>query len=267
VKDNHLGTGEYDPKSYWDARAKTSRRNIYDAVCCYGLSNAENWAMERVQLATLRSFLSHLNPRSKVLEIGCGLGRWTPVIINLDMCYNGVDISEEMLRIARARVSGTSSFYKATSNKLPFSDNLYDLVFSIAVIHHNPYDQHEKIIMEMVRVTKPNGFILIMEGIGQSHTSFNMFPRPIESWITLFEKQGIELIRMRPQSWWVFRNYVIYFPLRVLRKLTGKPTKIETPLDKALAILTGYLDPYLIPFLPRRFASNVALMFKKRLKS
>ena len=78
-------------------------------------------------------------------------------MISIGANYSGVDISEEMLRYARLNLNGLESIYHVANNKLPFEEDLFDIVLSITVIHHNYYDEHEKIIAEIARVTKKRG--------------------------------------------------------------------------------------------------------------
>lgn len=81
-KDKHLGTGEYNPQKYWEARAKFNQGNTHQAVCEFRLSDAENAAMEKIQAHVFASIVKSLNLQgAKVMEFGCGVGRWAPFIL------------------------------------------------------------------------------------------------------------------------------------------------------------------------------------------
>jgi SAM-dependent methyltransferase len=265
VEDQHFNTGEYDPRAYWDERAKTCDGSVHGAVCGHNVSPAENKAMERVQLHSLKRLLKGLLfPGIRVMEFGCGAGRLAQVFVKWGAQYTGVDISPEMLKLARANVQGPADFHQLSSTQLPFPDGSFDLVYSITVIHHNPYEMHESIVRELVRVTKPEGHVLIMEGVGQGQSTFATFLRPIEDWVRLFGKAGVDAVAVRPQAWWIFRDYIAYAPFVLMRKLMGLPPKRKRPFDAILAVPSAYLDPYLVSLLPRRFASNVAILFHKQ---
>lgn len=90
---------------------------------------------------------------SSVLEVGCGDGRIINSLINKypDIC--GLDISNEALKQVKAPKM------KGTLEKLPFSDNSYDIVICCEVLEHLPYNIYEKALKEIERVAKD--YILI----------------------------------------------------------------------------------------------------------
>jgi ubiquinone/menaquinone biosynthesis C-methylase UbiE len=74
----------------------------------------------------------------------------------------GVDISEEMLDKARAAVpDATYSWYDG--EKLPFTDEAFDVVITICVLHHVPKSNRFKLVNEMVRVVRSQGIVAIFE--------------------------------------------------------------------------------------------------------
>ena len=125
------------------------------------------------------------------------------------------------------------------------------------------HDRQEAMLSEMVRVTRPGGYVFLMEGVWKPEGSFNMFPRSIEQWVEAVEQRGTTLVRSRPLMWHFFREYLAYAPLRVSRRLIGRPRSLRGRLDEPLARLSGRLDPWLVRFIPRRLATNAALLFRK----
>lgn len=62
-----------------------------------------------VQVGVVEGLLARLPPGARVLDLGCGTGRPTVAQLAAAGCVvTGVDISEEMLRLARARVPGAT---------------------------------------------------------------------------------------------------------------------------------------------------------------
>lgn len=266
--DKHLNTGEYKPKRYWEERALTSNGDTYEAVCVFGISTTENLAMEYIQIAALESIL--LNEielkGAKVMEFGCGVGRWANFFLDQGASYIGVDISEKMLEMANER-EPLADFHLLDSSKLPFSDNEFDLVFSITVLHHNPHIDQQAIIDEMVRVTRPGGMILLMEGIGekQENTSFNMFPRSVDKWIFEVEKGGRAThVKTKFAQWWILKSATF----KILRSIGLSNANAENmkTLNVALVRLGLYVDKYLLRVLPKTFADNAAMLFIKNRK-
>lgn len=62
-----------------------------------------------VQIAVVERFVAHLPPGARVLDLGCGTGRPTAAqLVRAGCAVTGVDISEEMLRLARENVPGAT---------------------------------------------------------------------------------------------------------------------------------------------------------------
>lgn len=93
---------------------------------------------------------------SKVLEVGCGNGKnIMPVFDRVE--FTGTDICGELLDICRHR---GLNVVKSDGCSLPFEDDAFDHVMSIAVIHHlSTTERRDEFIREMIRVCK-NGRIM-----------------------------------------------------------------------------------------------------------
>ena len=95
------------------------------------------------------------------LDVGCGTG----VLMQALKPYGrviGVDASAGMLAVLRATDRGEA--HLAGADALPFADERFDMVFSVAVLHHLADSALvERAIGEMVRVAKPGGRILIWD--------------------------------------------------------------------------------------------------------
>jgi len=111
-------------------------------------------------------FLKNMvKPGDSVLDFGCGNGRLAGFIENNYQKFIGVDISQKLVDLAKQRYhSEKTEFIKIDPNlnKLPFKDNSFDIVFSIAVFHHFPSKKYTlEIAKELCRVLKPGGKIII----------------------------------------------------------------------------------------------------------
>ena len=99
----------------------------------------------------------------KVLEVGCGLGTDLLQFARGGAVVSGVDLTEKgaTLTNRRLKLYGLSGdIMVADGERLPFTDNSFDLVYSWGVIHHTP-DTREA-ARELVRVCKPEGRVLVM---------------------------------------------------------------------------------------------------------
>jgi ubiquinone/menaquinone biosynthesis C-methylase UbiE len=90
----------------------------------------------------------------QVLEVGCGSGliyrELVPNLVN-NQCYTGIDISSQMLKIAKKRFP-QGKFHHGDAYALEFSDNSFDISICIEVLGHLP--KISQVISELFRVSK-----------------------------------------------------------------------------------------------------------------
>ena len=97
----------------------------------------------------------------KVLDLGCGNGRLTDLLTDIDIDYTGVDSSVNLIDLA-LKTYPEKSFSVADVLDLPFAEDSFDKVFSIAVLHHIPSDELRlKFFSECQRVLKPGGLLIL----------------------------------------------------------------------------------------------------------
>lgn len=102
-----------------------------------------------------------------VLEVGCGSGvldRWLTKSTTRTNPIIGVDVNRYLLReaTALARKEGVEdviTFQSGDAEALPFRENQVDVAFSFTVLEEGNAD---RMLTELVRVTKPGGRIAVM---------------------------------------------------------------------------------------------------------
>lgn len=106
-------------------------------------------------------FVDYMENGDKVLDAGCGNGRLLWLFKDKAINYIGVDISENLVDLAKKK-HPRNNFIVADNLNLPFSDNNFDKVFSVAVLHTIPSrEMREKAILELKRVLKPKGLLIL----------------------------------------------------------------------------------------------------------
>ena len=106
-------------------------------------------------------FRDFIKNGDKILDVGCGNGRLLEILKDKKVNYTGVDVSEKLLEIAKKKYP-QNEFLVANNLNLPFLDNNFDKVFSVAVLHTIPSeDLRKKAISELKRVLKPGGLLFI----------------------------------------------------------------------------------------------------------
>ncbi|MFA6973775.1 MAG: class I SAM-dependent methyltransferase [Parcubacteria group bacterium] len=100
----------------------------------------------------------------RVLDFGCGNGRLLELFVDKKIEYVGVDVSQKLLDLAKNRYNSESAtFLKIVPGQitLPFPDNYFNAVYSIAVFHHLPTAHAARMAQELQRVTKSGGHVVV----------------------------------------------------------------------------------------------------------
>ena len=135
-----------------------SRYDLLNRVLSGGIDR--KWRKKVIDL------LIESHPKS-ILDIATGTGDLALEAVRLGPeKIIGVDISEGMLAIGREKInkkklSDLITLQLADSTKLPFADNAFDAI-TVAFGVRN-FDNLEKGLSEMLRVTKPGGSVVILE--------------------------------------------------------------------------------------------------------
>lgn len=105
----------------------------------------------------------YIHPKNKILDFGCGNGRLLEFIYgeNLQVDYTGIDISKELIEIAKNKYQKEKFLVIKNENKIPFENEQFDLVASIAVFHHFTPVMAEGALKEMKRILKKDGVIVL----------------------------------------------------------------------------------------------------------
>jgi len=116
-------------------------------------------------------FKDFIEPGEKILDIGCGSGRLYKLFRGKEIEYFGVDFAEVLIEVARKRYLSDKKqkkegippvFLVVNALRLPFEDNFFDKIFSIAVLHHIPSEEKRILFLkEARRVLKPKGEIFL----------------------------------------------------------------------------------------------------------
>jgi len=115
--------------------------------------------------ATVRETLKRLDvgPNSRLLDIGCGTGSLLQAIslTHPTVHLTGIDVCEDMLRVAINKQIHRCHFITGQAQRLPFHSQSFDTVVSCNAFHYwrNP----EVCLSEIARILKPHGRLVITD--------------------------------------------------------------------------------------------------------
>jgi ubiquinone/menaquinone biosynthesis C-methylase UbiE len=186
----------YSPKDYWANLAQK-----FASVDAEGLTpvlhpNSPSWfnrLIDDLQCRAVRRAVAvaAIPAGARILDVGCGTGRWVRRYQQLGFRVTGMDATLAMLHVARAH--GTAAALIAgEACRLPFPDSRFDAVSDITVTQHIPTHLQGQALGEMMRVVRPGGRLILMELIrGQGA---HIFPRKPQDWIEQATACGAKLV-------------------------------------------------------------------------
>lgn len=129
------------PSVYWEERARSfaHRGAGLKAVCSYGMPSFYNRAIDLCQRLALEPWLA-VTPGMRVLDVGCGVGRWSRELARRGAFVTGIDLSPTMIEEARRRaradgVGGRCHFQVEDLSQLDLGER-FPLVVCVTVLQH-----------------------------------------------------------------------------------------------------------------------------------
>ena len=99
----------------------------------------------------------------RVLDVGCGTGVLAAQLASRGYEVSGIDPSEGMLEVMRAEHPEVEA-HRGSGDELPFSDGSFDLVLTVAALHHIAEPAAVRATLaEMARVSRPGGRIVVWD--------------------------------------------------------------------------------------------------------
>lgn len=126
---------------------------------------AKDFSKTRRELWSDLLFLGNIaKDNDNILDLGCGNGRLVKLFEDLRINYTGIDISPNLISEAMQDFgeNDRQKFVVGDALNLPFADNSFDKVYSIAFFHHIPSKKMRiQVMNELKRVLKPEGILLL----------------------------------------------------------------------------------------------------------
>lgn len=103
-----------------------------------------------------------IKPDMQVLDLCCGSGQATEILVQHSQAVTGLDASPLSLKRARKNVP-QATYVEAWAEAMPFPDHHLDLVHTSMALHEMQPDQRQQIIAEVYRVLRPGGQFALVD--------------------------------------------------------------------------------------------------------
>ena len=139
----------------------------------------------------LLAFMSkHDVVAKRILDVGCGVGRISSVLIPFFQEVYGIDIS--LWAVERARQNHSrGNFQTYNGERMPFEDGYFGTCLSWTVLQHIPPQEIEGVCGEIARVMEPKGRLILYENVSSIPDKKHIWYRSVKSYWELFK--GFEL--------------------------------------------------------------------------
>ena len=150
------------PAGYWDKAGEYLRQ-------CFILQHNEDY------LEFLVRGVWKLDRICRLAEFGCGYGKMGLMLMPFlaqGSTYTGIDQSFQLISTGHQVWADTiwqADLYQGNIYATPFADDTFDVTLTHTVLMHVPYP--EKVLQEMIRVTRPNGLVIACEANRNAHSA------------------------------------------------------------------------------------------------
>lgn len=152
-------------KKYWNDRvlgAGSDPQALVYADSAH-FANCQNISEKVIEL--------FVKPGQRVLDVGCGYGRFYQTFKKAGAIYHGVDFSEEMIKLARTK-NPDGNFEVADWNNLYDLEPLtFDVVFECICLSSVPEDDVEHFGRKLGKLAQ-NGILIMVEPQGVNIISY-----------------------------------------------------------------------------------------------
>jgi ubiquinone/menaquinone biosynthesis C-methylase UbiE len=271
-----------DPKDFWDETAKRfGEKGDFRPVLTPSSKGLLNWYTDYLQTRALKSFLDRFLGK-KILDIGCGIGRWSERITLRKASVVGLDFSKQMIRKAKERVKNNKlenvDLVLASTASLPFVPETFDAILSVTVLQHIiDLSTFRSALSDILKIVKDDGLIVLLEYASSSSRPFNPdFPTVAHNYEHIFQEEkkailvdtlGVDLsLFLKPLNRIVHR----YGQYRYHLKKT-KPSIRYAVASSFFYLFVSIACIFSLPFdltlrnLISRFSEHKLYVFKKRI--
>jgi 2-polyprenyl-3-methyl-5-hydroxy-6-metoxy-1,4-benzoquinol methylase len=207
----------------------------------------------------------HLNNQSDILEVGCGAGFASEYLRGRYRNYTGLDYSQELILSAQQRNRFSNASFQAADFFDYQTDNLYDVIFMIGVLHH--MTNLTAALEKCLDLLKPGGVLVVNEP--QDANPFFQYLRQVRTKIDksysaeqdqLDESELLELFST--SGFLKTRSYPQGFFSTPFAEVMLPPQWLMNPISHTVCLVDQLLEKYPSGFM-KKMAWNIVVCGQK----
>ncbi len=158
-----------------------------------GMSNTA-WYHRQAYVLPVRKILDqHIHTGDRVLDIGCGIGKWVEYLLGRGVDCVGIDSSNTAVAAAQQRLQQLTDrqvVFKGDATDLPFERKSFDQIISFGLLEHFP--NHEQVLRHWCEFLKEDGklFLSVPNGWRWDWLLFEVF-------FKLYKRRGLLKLQIR----------------------------------------------------------------------
>ena len=106
----------------------------------------------------IKEYREYFAGEGKCLDLGCGIGQYSKELMSYGYKVISADISN--ISLEKVKEFNSNIINLDMKEKLPFSENEFDLVFANLSIHYFSDEDTKKIMLEIKRILKEDGLFI-----------------------------------------------------------------------------------------------------------
>jgi SAM-dependent methyltransferase len=179
--------------AYWNQRIGESEGS-WEGVLWPELPRWNKY-VDGLQMHHLKKYFKQVKACDTLLDLGCGIGRFTFRLAGLCKEIYGVDGSEEAIKICHKKIEhdqlSNVRFSVMDVRNLKFEDETFDLVLSVTCLQCITDEAGLiKAVREALRVTKTGGKLLWLECTSDKRNDQYNISLPRDRWFKIIEEAG-----------------------------------------------------------------------------
>jgi len=194
----------------------------------------ENWAKGEGQFcgseyiegyeAVAKVLTATAKPGESVIDVGCGVGKWSTLLAQAAAHVTSIDHLSAMLQqfartYKRRQLRSRISMAKSDGFYLPFTNEVFDGATLNWVLSHIPLSRNEQFLSEIGRVVKDGGWLFISDSYWRGQEG---------------GKEQVHIRELKGKEYEVYKYYYEPIELEMLLKKTFGDIKLLRPLHYEL---------------------------------